>query len=51
LPNLMARIYTLSNLDVRTKLQCCGQMLELVRRNYQLVDTSQLLASQRRERS
>lgn len=50
LPNLMARIYTLSNLDVRTKLQCCGQMLELVRRNYQLVDTSQLLESQRRER-
>jgi peptidoglycan-N-acetylglucosamine deacetylase len=51
LPNLMARIYTLSNLDVRTKLQYCGQMLELVRRNYQLVDTSQLLASQRHERS
>jgi len=45
LPNLMARIYTLSNLDVRTKLQCCEQMLELVRREYQLVATSQLLAS------
>jgi hypothetical protein len=46
LPNLMARIYTLSQLDVRTKLQCCGQMLELVRREYQLVATSQLLAIQ-----
>jgi len=45
LPNLMARIYTLSNLDVRTKLQCCEQMLEMVRREYQLVATSQLLAS------
>ena len=51
LPNLMARIYTLSNLDVRTKLQCCGQMLELVKRDYQLVDTSQLLESQRGEQS
>jgi peptidoglycan/xylan/chitin deacetylase (PgdA/CDA1 family) len=45
LPNLMARIYTLSNLDAQTKLQCCGQMLELVRRNYQLVETTQLLLS------
>ena len=48
LPNLMARIYTLSNLDVRTKLHYCEQMLELVRRDYQLVETSQLLANRQR---
>ncbi len=45
LPNLMAKIYTLSNIDARTKLQFCGQMLELVRREYQFVGTSELLAS------
>lgn len=43
LPNLMARLYTLSHLNAETKLERCRQMLELVKRDYQLGATSQLL--------
>jgi len=50
LPNLMARLYTLSHINAETKLEGCRQMLEMIRRDYQLVATSQLLASQYRER-
>lgn len=43
LPNLMARIYTLSTLSAEVKLRRCERMLELVRREYQLVRSAQLL--------
>ena len=39
------RLYTLSHLDVPTKLRRCRHMLELVRQHYRLVDPSQLLAN------
>lgn len=43
LPNLMARIYTLSHLSAEAKLCSCERMLQLVQREYQLGSSSQSL--------
>ncbi|MGH9769014.1 MAG: polysaccharide deacetylase family protein [Blastocatellia bacterium] len=43
LPNPLAKIYTLSHLSGETKLRRCERMLEMVRREYQLVSAAQLL--------
>jgi len=43
LPGPMARLYTLSHLSGAHKRQRCQDMLDLVRRDYELVDTPQLL--------
>jgi hypothetical protein len=43
LPNWQARFYTLSHISRTEKWRRCKQMLELVRHNYQIVDTSCLL--------
>jgi len=43
LPNPLAKIYTLSHLSGEAKLRRCERMLEMVRREYRLVSTAQLL--------
>ncbi len=43
LPNTLAKFYTLSHLSAEAKLRRCEWMLEMVRREYQLVSTAELL--------
>jgi peptidoglycan/xylan/chitin deacetylase (PgdA/CDA1 family) len=44
LPNRMASLYTLSHINGERKRKRCEQMLELVNRQYELVETKTLLA-------
>ncbi|MHC4464503.1 MAG: hypothetical protein ACYS30_24195, partial [Planctomycetota bacterium] len=43
LPNWKAKLFTLSHMNAEYKRLRCEQMLELVKRNYQLVNTIDLL--------
>jgi hypothetical protein len=43
-PNWWAKFYTLSHISQEEKSRRCEQMLELVRQNYEIVDTSSLLS-------
>lgn len=45
LPNLLARMYTLSHLSVSTKITRNKEMLALVKQNYQITDTTNLLST------
>jgi len=44
------RLFTLSNIDGRRKLDACRRMLDQVRRSYTIADTDQLLELARHER-
>ena len=46
LPNRMARLFTLSHISGERKRQRCEQMIELVSREYEFVETNTLLAWQ-----